>query len=65
MGDQESLYDPRLGGIVLSSYYSMQGYLAAEIFGSLTRLVKDSELLYDAHIPLPSSGWVLAPSSLQ
>jgi AcrR family transcriptional regulator len=50
MGDQESLYDARLAGIVLSAYYSMQGYLVAEIFGGLVHLVENSDLLYDAHI---------------
>jgi AcrR family transcriptional regulator len=61
MGDQESLYDPRLGGIVLSSYYSMQGYLAAEIFGSLVRLVKNSDLLFDAHIRTAMLGMGFRP----
>jgi AcrR family transcriptional regulator len=49
MGDQASLYDSRLAGIVLSAYYSMQGYLSAEIFGSLVHLIENSDLLYDAH----------------
>ncbi len=36
-------YPPRLAGIALSAWASVLGYLVAEIFGSLLRLVGDSD----------------------
>jgi AcrR family transcriptional regulator len=61
MGDQEPLYKSRLAGIVLSAYYSMQGYLAAEIFGSLVHLIENSDRLYDAHIRTAMLGMGFRP----
>jgi AcrR family transcriptional regulator len=61
MGGEASLYDSRLAGIVLSAYYSMQGYLAAEIFGSLVHLIENSDLLYDAHIRTAMAGMGYRP----
>jgi len=36
--------------IALNAWASMLGYLEAEIFGSLSRLVGDSDQLYRAHL---------------
>ncbi|HLQ52732.1 MAG TPA: hypothetical protein VK162_00525 [Streptosporangiaceae bacterium] len=41
---------PRLAGIVLSAWASVLDYLAAEIFGSLLRLISDTGQLYQAHV---------------
>ena len=41
---------PALAGVVLSAWASLLGYLVAEIFGSLTRLITDTDLLYQAHV---------------
>jgi AcrR family transcriptional regulator len=49
LGDAAPDYPPRLAGIALSAYASLLGYLVAEIFGSLTRLI-DTERLYQAHV---------------
>jgi AcrR family transcriptional regulator len=65
MGDQEPLYDPRLAGIVLSAYYSVTGYLLAEIFGSLAHLVSDSDVLYDAHIRTAMLGMGFRPERVR
>jgi hypothetical protein len=43
-------YPPRLAGIALTAYASLLGYLVAEIFGSLPRLVHDTDQLYRAHV---------------
>lgn len=43
-------YPPRLAGITLNAYASLLGFLNAEIFGSLTRLVDDTQALYRAHV---------------
>jgi len=44
-GDQ-----PRLAGIILTAWASIIGYLSAEIFGSLTALVGDTDSLYRGHV---------------
>jgi AcrR family transcriptional regulator len=44
-GDQ-----PRLAGIILTAWASVMGYLSAEIFGSLTELVGDTDSLYRGHV---------------
>lgn len=41
---------PRLAGIVLSAWASLLGFLVAEVFGSLSRLVSDTDELYAAHV---------------
>jgi AcrR family transcriptional regulator len=41
---------PRLAGIALSAWASVLGFLALEIFGSLTRLITDTDELYRAHV---------------
>jgi AcrR family transcriptional regulator len=41
---------PRLAAITLAAYASLLGFLNAEIFGSLTRLVADTTQLYVAHV---------------
>ncbi len=41
---------PRLAGIALSAWASVLGYLTLEIFGSLTRLITDTDELYRAHV---------------
>jgi AcrR family transcriptional regulator len=49
--DQASAdYPPRLAGMVLTAWASPLGFLVAEVFGSLTRLVADSDQLYGAHL---------------
>lgn len=41
---------PRLAGIILTAWASVTGYLSAEIFGSLTALVADTDSLYRGHV---------------
>jgi len=41
---------PRLAGIALSAWASVLGFLTLEIFGSLTRLITDTDELYRAHV---------------
>jgi AcrR family transcriptional regulator len=41
---------PRLAGIILTAWASVMGYLSAEIFGSLTALVADTDSLYRGHV---------------
>jgi AcrR family transcriptional regulator len=50
LGDQAAAYEPRLAAIVLGARAAMAGYIASEIFGSLTQLVTDTTALYHAHI---------------
>jgi AcrR family transcriptional regulator len=40
----------RLAAIALSAWASVLGYLVAEIFGSMSRLITDSGRLWDAHV---------------
>ncbi len=42
--------DPGQAGIVLSAWASLLGYLVAEIFGSLARLISDTGALYQGHV---------------
>jgi Tetracyclin repressor-like, C-terminal domain len=39
-----------LAGIALNAWASVLGYLTLEIFGSLTRLITDTDELYRAHV---------------
>jgi AcrR family transcriptional regulator len=48
--NQASDLQPRLAGIILTAWASIIGYLSAEIFGSLTRLVADTDALYRGHV---------------
>jgi Tetracyclin repressor-like, C-terminal domain len=41
---------PRLAGIALNAWASVLGFLTLEIFGSLTRLIADTDELYRAHV---------------
>ncbi len=41
---------PRLAGIALTAWASVLGFLTLEIFGSLTRLISDTDELYRAHV---------------
>jgi AcrR family transcriptional regulator len=50
LGDAAPDYPARLAGIALNAYASVLGYLVAEVFGSLPRLVPDSDQLYQAHL---------------
>jgi hypothetical protein len=43
-------FPPRLTLVVLNAWASLLGYLTAEIFGSLPRLVGDTDQLYQAHV---------------
>jgi AcrR family transcriptional regulator len=50
LGERAHGHQPRLAGIILTAWASVIGYLSAEIFGSLTHLVADTDRLYCAHI---------------
>jgi AcrR family transcriptional regulator len=54
--------EPRLAGIVLSAWASVLGYLTAEIFGSLTRLISDTDMLYQAHVRTVMLGMGFEPA---
>jgi AcrR family transcriptional regulator len=41
---------PRLAGIALTAWASVLGFLTLEIFGSLTRLIADTDELYRTHV---------------
>jgi AcrR family transcriptional regulator len=49
LADVAADYPPRLAGIALTAYTSLLGHLVAEIFGSLTQLIPDTDRLYQAH----------------
>ena len=49
-GDIAAASEPVLAGVVLSAWASLLGFLVAEIFGSLTELITDTGLLYQAHV---------------
>lgn len=50
LAGQPHEHEPRLAGIILTAWASVIGYLSAEIFGSLTALITDTDRLYDAHV---------------
>lgn len=50
VGDITSPDHARLVGVALNAFASLRGYLAFEIFGSLARLVTDTDALYRAHV---------------
>jgi AcrR family transcriptional regulator len=43
-------YEPRIAGIVLNAWASLQGFLVAEVLGNLSVLVDDTDSLYRAHV---------------
>lgn len=43
-------YEPRIAGIVLSAWASLQGFLVAEVFGNLPVLIDDIDSLCRAHV---------------
>jgi AcrR family transcriptional regulator len=43
-------YQPRIAGIVLNAWASLQGYLRAEVLGNLSILIDDTDSLCRAHI---------------
>jgi len=43
-------YEPRIAGIVLNAWASLQGFLVAEVLGNLSILVDDTDSLYRAHV---------------
>lgn len=53
--------DPRIAGIILTAWASVIGYLSAEIFGSLTQLISDTDQLYSAHIRAVMLGMGFSP----
>ncbi len=57
-------YPPRLAAIVLNAWASLLGYLAAEIFGSLSRLVSDTDQLYVAHVHTVMLGMGFDPARI-
>ncbi len=57
-------YPPRLAGIALNAWASLLGYLAAEIFGSLPRLVSDTDQLYSAHVHTVMLGMGFHPARI-
>jgi AcrR family transcriptional regulator len=46
----------RVGGIVLSAWASLLGFLVVEVLGGLTRLVSDPDQLYEAHVRIVMLG---------
>jgi len=56
---------PVLAGITLAAYTSLLGYLNAEIFGSLTRLIADTAQLYDAHVRTVMLGMGFDPALVE
>jgi hypothetical protein len=49
LGDAAPNVPAQLAGIARNAFASLRGYLATEIFGSLTRLVEDTDHLDQAH----------------
>lgn len=43
-------YEPRVAGIVLNAWASLQGFLVAEVLGNLAVLIDDTDSLYRAHV---------------
>jgi AcrR family transcriptional regulator len=57
-------FPPRLTLVVLNAWASLLGYLTAEIFGSLPRLVGDIGQLYQAHVRTVMLGMGYRPALL-
>ena len=64
VGDTAADYPTRLTGIALNAYASVLGYLVAEIFGSLPRLIADTDRLYQAHVRTVMLGMGFDPALL-
>ncbi len=58
-------YPPRLAGIALNAWASVLGYLVAEIFGSLRRLIADTDRLFCAHVRTVMLGMGFDPARIQ
>lgn len=50
LSDASSVPDSPVTAIVLNAWASILGFIAAEAFGSLDRLVADGDLLFEAHV---------------
>ncbi|HEY3034581.1 MAG TPA: TetR/AcrR family transcriptional regulator [Streptosporangiaceae bacterium] len=57
-------YPPRLAGIALTAWASVLGYLVAEIFGSLPRLIADTDQLFRAHVRTVMLGMGFDPARI-
>ncbi len=55
-------YPPRLAGIALTAWASVLGFLITQIFGSLTRLVTDTDTLFQAHVRTVMTGMGFQPT---
>src|SRR5258707_14133962 len=64
-GESVPADQPAVAGIVLSAWASLLGYLVAEIFGSLTALICDTGLLYQAHVRTVMLGMGFQPALLE
>ena len=49
-------YEPRIIGIVLNAWASLQGYLVAEVLGNLPILIDDIDSLCRAHVRTVDAG---------
>ena len=49
-GEHAPTLEPRIAGIFVNAWSSMLGFLAAEIFGPISRLIDATDRLYDAHL---------------
>jgi AcrR family transcriptional regulator len=61
-GADGSGYPPRLAGIALTAWASVLGFLVTEIFGSLSRLVADTDELFRAHVRSVMAGMGFDPT---
>ncbi len=57
-------YPPRLAGIALTAWASVLGYLVVEIFGSLPRLIADTDQLFGAHVHTVMLGMGFDPARI-
>jgi AcrR family transcriptional regulator len=62
IADRAAEHEPRLAAIILTAWTSVVGYLVAEIFGSLTSLIDDTDRLYDAHVRTVMAGMGFRPN---
>ena len=62
LGDASTDYSSRLAVVVLNAWVSLLGFLTAEIFGSLQRLVSDTDQLYQAHVRTVMLGMGFRPA---
>jgi AcrR family transcriptional regulator len=64
-GDSALVHEPVLAGIVLTAWASLLGYLVAEIFGSLARVISDTGQLYQAHVRTVTLGMGFQPALIE